>query len=103
MRTVDVAREVVEQLRTGHFEELEARFAPPLRAAVTAEIVRRAWDAETARTGVITTVGEPRCERRQELERVSVPVHDSVPASCVTLNVTGPGVARASTASASAK
>jgi dienelactone hydrolase len=74
MRTVEVAREAVELLRTGHFEELEARFAPPLRAAVTAEVVRRAWDAETARTGVITTVGEPRCERRQELERVSVPV-----------------------------
>ncbi|MFD3556290.1 dienelactone hydrolase family protein [Streptomyces goshikiensis] len=66
---------VVEWARDGRFEEIAALFAPPLRAALSAQTLRAAWLAETAGTGSVTDLGEPSCETlRPDLIRVSVPV-----------------------------
>lgn len=66
---------VVEWARDGRFREIAALFAPPLRAALTAEALQAAWLAETAGTGPVTDLGEPSSESlRPDLIRVSVPV-----------------------------
>ena len=69
------AREVVDMLRDGRFSDLEARFAPALRAAASAETVRAAWMTELARIGAPSVVGEPTTEDRDPgLVRVTVRV-----------------------------
>jgi hypothetical protein len=66
---------VVAWARYGRFREIAALFAPPLRAALTAEALQAAWLAETAGTGPVTDLGEPSSESlRPDLIRVSVPV-----------------------------
>ncbi|MFD4562791.1 dienelactone hydrolase family protein [Streptomyces sp. NPDC058469] len=66
---------VVAWARDGRFKEIAALFAPPLRAALTAETLQAAWLAETAGTGPVTDLGEPSSESlRPDLIRVSVPV-----------------------------
>jgi dienelactone hydrolase len=62
-------------LRDGRFSDLEARFAPALRAAASAETVRAAWMTELARIGALSVVGEPTTEDRDPgLVRVTVRV-----------------------------
>ncbi|WP_067126914.1 alpha/beta hydrolase family protein [Microtetraspora malaysiensis] len=69
------ARAVVELARDERFGDLEALFAPPLRAQVSAEAVRTAWASETGRTGPVSAVGTPVSEPiHSGLVRVSVPV-----------------------------
>lgn len=69
------ATAVAEMARDGRFAEIEALFAPPLRAAVSAEALRAAWSAETTRNGAVSAIGEPVSEpERAGLVRVSVPV-----------------------------
>ncbi|MFF2809119.1 hypothetical protein ACFVT2_18420 [Streptomyces sp. NPDC058000] len=71
----ETAVSVVELARDGRFREIAALFAPPLRAALTAEALQAAWLAGTAGTGPVTDHGEPSSERlREDLIRVSVPV-----------------------------
>jgi uncharacterized protein len=66
------ATEVVHLARDGRFAEIEDRFAPPLRAAVSARTLQAAWAAET---GTVRAVGEPTTEPGDAgLVRVSVPV-----------------------------
>lgn len=70
-----VAASVVGMARDGRFAEVEALFAPPLRAVVSAETLRVHWAAEISRLGAVTTVGQPTREPGQAgLVRVSVPV-----------------------------
>lgn len=66
---------VVEWARDGRFKEIAALFAPPLRAALTAEALQATWLAETAGSGPVTDLGQPSSEPlRPDLIRVSVPV-----------------------------
>ncbi|MEU5645641.1 alpha/beta hydrolase family protein [Streptomyces milbemycinicus] len=68
---------VVDLARKGCFAEIEDLFAPPLRAAVSAEMLRVAWGMETGKHGAVTAVREPVSEPA-EAGRVRV----SVPVSC---------------------
>ncbi|GAA4555488.1 alpha/beta hydrolase [Planotetraspora kaengkrachanensis] len=54
-----VAATVVEMAQSGRFEDIEELFAPPLRAVVSAETVRVAWEAQLSTMGSITAVGAP--------------------------------------------
>ncbi|WP_405623632.1 hypothetical protein [Streptomyces sp. NBC_00076] len=71
----ETAALVVEWARDGRFREITALFAPPLRAALTAEALQAVWLAETAGSGPVTDLGEPSSEPLPpDLIRVSVPV-----------------------------
>uniref|UniRef100_UPI000A38555C alpha/beta hydrolase n=1 Tax=Amycolatopsis kentuckyensis TaxID=218823 RepID=UPI000A38555C len=70
-----VARAVVDQTAAGRFAEVEARFAPRLRAAASAGTLRVGWETEIAKTGPVRAVGTPVSEPPAAgLVRVSVPV-----------------------------
>ncbi|GAA2206285.1 alpha/beta hydrolase [Nonomuraea monospora] len=71
-----VAVSVVEMAREGRFEEVEALFAPSLRAVVSAQVLRVAWEGEVvAKRGGVSGVGRPVSEAADAgLVRVSVPV-----------------------------
>src|SRR5262245_25217791 len=70
-----VAAAVAEMAREGRFVELEALFAPRLRAVVSAETLQVNWAGEISRLGAVTAVGEPTSEPgKAGLVRVSVPV-----------------------------
>jgi len=72
---VAVAAAVVEMAREGRFVEIEALFAPQLRAMVSAETLRASWATEISRVGAITAVGAPTGEQgKPGLVRVSIPV-----------------------------
>src|SRR5215470_14885510 len=72
---VAVAAAVVEMAREGRFVEIEALFAPQLRAMVSAETLRASWATEISRVGAVTAVGAPTSEQgKTGLVRVSVPV-----------------------------
>ncbi|GIH21550.1 hypothetical protein Raf01_97220 [Rugosimonospora africana] len=61
--------------REGRFVDIEALFAPRLRAVVSAETLRANWVTEISRVGAITAVGQPTSEPgKTGLVRVSVPV-----------------------------
>lgn len=74
-----VARAVVEMARDGRFTEIEKLFAPPLRAVVSAETLRVAWEAEIGGTGSVTAVGEAVTD-----PMAAGPVRVSVPVTCDT-------------------
>lgn len=70
-----IARAVVEMAREGYFATVEELFAPPLRAVVSAEMLRVAWMTEMGRNGAVSAIGEPMSEPTEAgLVRVSVPV-----------------------------
>jgi dienelactone hydrolase len=69
------AETVVEMMRAERFAEIEALFAPPLRAQVSGEMVRLAWAGEIAGNGTPSPAGRGVGEPIQAgLVRVSVPV-----------------------------
>ncbi|NJP93060.1 hypothetical protein HCN51_27035 [Nonomuraea sp. FMUSA5-5] len=78
------ATAVVEMARSGRFTDVEALFAPPLRAVVSAEVLRAAWESQLSVLGAISAVGTPVSEPapdswvaatgQAELVKVSVPV-----------------------------
>ena len=59
MREGSIALKVVDLARQERFTEIEALFAPPLRAVVSADTVRAGWSIESARIGPVTAVGPP--------------------------------------------
>ncbi|MCG5220878.1 alpha/beta fold hydrolase [Streptosporangium soli] len=79
-----IATAVVEMARNGRFADIEKMFAPPLRAMVSAETLRVAWESQILRIGAISAVGAPISEPAPKnwaaatgkagLVRVSVPV-----------------------------
>ncbi|MCX4092238.1 serine aminopeptidase domain-containing protein [Nocardia sp. alder85J] len=72
---VAAAESAVALLRAGRFDELEAMFAPRLRAAVSARTVAVAWTGELARVGPVAGVSAGRPEPAAEnLVRVRIPV-----------------------------
>ncbi|PZG41222.1 hypothetical protein C1I98_21610 [Spongiactinospora gelatinilytica] len=56
---VAIGQAVARMLDEQRFSDVADRFAPPLRAQVSATALREAWDGELARTGPISAVGEP--------------------------------------------
>ena len=72
---VAIAASVVDMARAERFTGIEELFAPPLRAAVSAETIQTAWTAEAAKIGPVATVGLPVSESAGNgLVRVSTPV-----------------------------
>ncbi|MFB4265711.1 alpha/beta fold hydrolase [Nonomuraea sp. GTA35] len=70
-----VAVSVVELAGEGRFGEIEELFAPPLRAAVSADMMQTAWLGEIGKRGGVSVVGQPVSEAAGPgLVRVSVPV-----------------------------
>ncbi|MEW9554856.1 alpha/beta hydrolase [Nonomuraea sp. NPDC050783] len=79
-----IATAVVELARHGRFADIETLFAPPLRAAASAETLQVAWESQLSRIGAISAVGTPISEPapqgwvaatgKAELVKVSVPV-----------------------------
>jgi hypothetical protein len=69
------ARALAELARDGRFDEVEDRYAAPLRAAVAPGTLRAAWAGEVGQRGGVLAVGEPAPEPAAAgLVRVSVPV-----------------------------
>ncbi|MFD5095745.1 alpha/beta fold hydrolase [Amycolatopsis thailandensis] len=69
------ATAVAEMLREERFDEVEALFAPPLRAAVPAGTLRAAWTAEIGKRGAVTGIGDAVAETvTADLVRARVPV-----------------------------
>jgi hypothetical protein len=50
---------VLDLAQAGRFAEIRDRFAPQLRAMVSAEAFQAAWDAELGRRGAVRSVGTP--------------------------------------------
>ncbi|MER5889133.1 alpha/beta hydrolase [Streptomyces sp. NPDC001941] len=72
---LEAARRLAALLRAEHFEQVAELFAPPLRAAVPAEALRLAWEAQAAEHGGVRTVREPHLEPGEaDPPRVRVPV-----------------------------
>jgi dienelactone hydrolase len=72
---LEIATSVAAAAREHQFAEIAALFAPPLRALVSADVVRAAWTAELDRIGAVTSIGRPVGEPMDGgLVRVSVPV-----------------------------
>ncbi|WP_370964160.1 hypothetical protein [Amycolatopsis sp. cg9] len=70
-----VAAAVVGMAAERRFADVEAMFAPRLRAAASAETLRVGWESELAKIGPVSAVGAPASEPAQAgLVRVSVPV-----------------------------
>ena len=53
------ARGVAALLQAERFGEIVGLFAPPLRAAVSADALRLAWTAEAAGQGGVKVIDEP--------------------------------------------
>lgn len=88
-----IAMRVVELARNGRFAEMEDMFAPPLRAAVSAETVRAAWSVEIGNSGQISSIGEPVIEQvKAGLVRVSIPVTCEHRSLTVVMSVDGKGL-----------
>ena len=69
------ATTVVDLARAERYAEIEQRFAPSLRAVVSAESLRVGWVGETSRVGPIVSVGQPITEPTAAgLTRMSVPL-----------------------------
>jgi hypothetical protein len=78
-----VGARLIELLRAGRFDEIREMFPPNLRALVTAEAVRAAWDAEVSRNGEVTEFGAP----VPEAGTVKIPVTFARGAATVVLGV----------------
>ena len=87
-----IATRVVELARNGRFAEIEALFAPPLRAVVSAETLRIGWETELGKCGPVSAIGEPVSEPVKEgLIRVSVPITCERGTLTVVMSVDGAG------------
>ncbi|MGA5265576.1 alpha/beta hydrolase family protein [Streptomyces lydicamycinicus] len=76
-RALEVARGFAALLRAECFDETVELFAPPLRAAVSAEALRLAWAAEAAGHGGVREVEEPAMEAGE-----AGPVRVRIPVAC---------------------
>jgi dienelactone hydrolase len=88
-----VATAVVGMTATGRYAEVEALFAPRLRAAASAETLRVGWETEIAKIGAVRAVGAPVSEpAKAGLVRVSVPVTGAHGGLTVVMSVDGAGL-----------
>jgi dienelactone hydrolase len=89
---VAIAASVVDMARAERFTGIEQLFAPPLRAAVSAETIQTAWTVEAAKIGPVTMVGPPVSEPAVNgLVRVSTPVTGENGGLTVVVSVDGDG------------
>jgi uncharacterized protein len=87
-----VASTVAELLAAERFDDVEAAFAPRLRAAVSAETLRTGWSTETARIGRVSDIGPGVPEPgKAGLVRVSNPVTGERGALTVVVSVDDAG------------
>ncbi|WP_436535605.1 hypothetical protein [Actinoplanes sp. HUAS TT8] len=83
-----LALAIIDLARADRFTEIEALFAPPLRAAVSADTLRSVWAAERARIGSTWDIGTPVGEPADAgLTRVEVPVTGERDGHTVILSV----------------
>jgi len=88
MEPPQIAARVVGLAQDGSFTAVEELFTADLRAVVSADTLRVAWDAETGNTGPITAVGAPATEPgRNGLVRVSVPVTGTTGGFTVVMSI----------------
>ncbi|MEV7817650.1 alpha/beta fold hydrolase [Streptomyces flaveolus] len=73
-----MVRRFAALLQAERFSEIVGLFAPPLRAAVSAEALRLAWTAEAAGQGGITAIEEPVTEDDE-----ANPVRVRIPVTCI--------------------
>ncbi|HEX5549038.1 MAG TPA: alpha/beta fold hydrolase [Ktedonobacterales bacterium] len=87
------ALRIVELARDERFAEVEALFAPPLRAVASAETLRISWEFEIGKNGPVSAIGEPTSEPvKAGLVRVSVPVTCERGAFTVVMSVDDAGM-----------
>ncbi|BCJ35360.1 hypothetical protein Athai_28630 [Actinocatenispora thailandica] len=87
-----VATAVVTWARDDDFARIAARFAAPLRAAVTADALRLAWLAQVGAHGAVRNLGDPVAEQPAAgLVRVRVPVHCARDSFAVVMSVDDTG------------
>ena len=90
---LEPARGFAALLRAERFAETPELFAPPLRAAVSAEALRLAWMTETAGRGGVTAIGEPVREAGgADPVRVRIPVVCADGGFTVVTSVGGDGL-----------
>lgn len=77
VKALGVAQGFAALLRTERFAEIVELFAPPLRAAVSADALRLAWAAESAGRGGAGEIGEP-----VRAAGDAVPVRVRIPVLC---------------------
>jgi dienelactone hydrolase len=83
----------VELADQGQWQAIEALFAPRLRAVVTADVVRAAWESEAMPLGDVAGLGIARIEPiDDELTRVSVTVGFAKGDLKVSVSTTGDGL-----------
>ncbi|WP_101384576.1 alpha/beta hydrolase [Kitasatospora sp. GP30] len=88
-----VAGDFAALLRAERFAETMELFAPPLRAAVSEEVLRIAWTGAIAGSGEVATVGEPVSEPGAGgLVRVRIPVRCAGGGFTVVVSVGGDGL-----------
>ena len=88
-----IAVAVTEMARDGRFAEIEALFAAPLRAVVSADALRAGWAALTGSKGPVRAIGEPAAEPAGTgLVRVRVPVTCEHGGLTVIMSVDGAGL-----------
>ena len=88
-----VARRFAALLRAERFDRTAELFAPPLRAAVSAEALRLAWVAQAAGHGGIQTVQEPEIVAGQaDPIRVRIPITCDNGSFTVVTSVGGDGL-----------
>lgn len=88
-----LARDLVALLRAECFAQAVELFAPPLRAAVSADALRLAYAAEAAGRGGVRGIGEPVSEPREaDLVRVRIPVVCADGGFTVVTSVGGDGL-----------
>ncbi|MCK7622263.1 alpha/beta hydrolase [Streptomyces sp. RS10V-4] len=88
-----IAASVAEEARRGDFAAIGERFAPALRALVSADAVRTAWAAQVAGTGPVTAVRQAVAERPAGgLVRVSTPLTCERGAFTLVISVDGAGL-----------
>lgn len=69
-----LATQITEELRSGRFEEVEARFAPELRSALPSGQLAAVWAALEAQSGTLETVGKPYLVGEEPAVQVRQPV-----------------------------
>lgn len=87
-----IARDLVDELRSGKFASAAQRFAPPLASAVPVSVLEASWKGEQAKVGAIAHAGAPSREAMPGgLTRLRVPLLGDAGTLTVILSVDGAG------------
>ncbi|MCX5444151.1 alpha/beta hydrolase family protein [Streptomyces nigrescens] len=93
LKVLEAAQGLAALLRAERFAEMVELFAPPLRAAVSADALRLAWAAELAGRGKVREIGEPVSAAGEgEAVRVRIPVRCADGNFTVVTSVGGDGL-----------